>query len=200
MKKALLVLSIFWVVSLIPLLAAAHNTMEVEREIIPVSTCPDAGYPEVECVKYRVKGGSGVTLSYLAKRYSQKEFKPISVDLLLALNPHIAKREIPEVFKGYSAPPWNRTSADWLFDGDEITLPFVFKDEVVTAKVTGYLQKDRQLTVESLLKDNAKLTFHRDLLVALLAGAVFFMLVFLLAWRLECRRRRRAEEDLGDLN
>lgn len=163
--------------------------MEAERELLPVASCTDTGYSGVECVKYGVRGGSGVTLSRLAKRYSSKEFK-LSVDLLLAFNPHIAKREVPEPLRGYSAPPWNRTSADWLFDGDEITLPFVFEDDVEMAeskKTVGAL-------VGGLVKENDKLRDQRNVFgIALLVFVILAVVLFM--WALNEHGSRRRNED-----
>lgn len=196
MKKVVLTLSVFLSLFLLPRFVFAHNTVSAEREILPVATCPQSEYEGVECVRYVVAKGD--TLFRIAQRYSTVE-RSLTVKFLLELNPDLKNRPIPENLQGYSGSPWNRTSYDWIFPGDRVTLPLVFKDDVMRVGLSDLVEVERQQVVK-VLEKNTIIEGQRNflaLLLVLVGGmAVIFFILF---WRERgLRLKKEKEEDVEE--
>ena len=164
-----------------PQTAIAHNTLEEERKIVPLDACPAVLYEDerisVECIQKIVK--SGDTLSRIATRYSTVERK-LTVDRLLELNPYIKNCTIPENLRGYSAPPWNKTCADWIFVGQKVALPFAYADEVKHASELANLKAELAAEKEISKKFKGQRDITLMALAFIFAAAIFVIAVVLL--------------------
>lgn len=158
-------------------------------DMIRFGSCRPEHLDGLSCVRYTVHRGD--TLSKIAHRYSNNSnYRPITARELLAIpgNGYLKNRQIPEGLKGYSGPGWNRTAADWIFEGDTVVLPFVWVKDIAdrSFKKKALHVANEQKEKLALAQTELKQANDRADLFNIL-GAIFFLgivLAFFVAfWR-----------------
>jgi len=160
---AILALGVFFVAEGVEAFQVTEIKVAEQTTLFAVESMDRCNLPGFEdsnkarCYEYTVTKADGKKgLSGIAKKFSTKE-RVLTVDDLLKIsaNRYIDEREIPENLKGYSGPPWNKTSRDWIFPGDKIILPFVLESEaerVENEKALTFFRKENENLRKELVR------------------------------------------------